>query len=405
MPRSLWRDADFLKLWTGQTISEIGTRVSREGIPLTAVMTLGATTGEMGVLQALGGIAALVAGPWAGMLVDRARRKPILIAADIGRALLLCLIPLAASNGALSLWMLFGVVGLVGVLAVFFDVAYQSYLPSLVSRDQLMEGNSKLQLTASTAEVVGPAMTGFLVQLLTAPTAILLDALSFLVSAGSIAAIATHEEGPRTPEHGDEGWRSMFAGAAYVFRHEILRPLALRAVTAAFFWGFFSTLYVLYAVRVLGVKPALLGVIIALGGVSSFIGALLVQRVVGRFALGRTLIGAAVVSALSAMLIPLGTGPFWGPVGLAASQLFGDIAFPLYNVPEVTLRQRITPAHLLGRVNSCMQMLFKGMWPIGALVGGLLAARIGERATLFACALGVLLSAGWLIASPVRKLQ
>lgn len=400
---TLWRDADFLKLWTGQTISEIGTRVSREGIPLTAVLVLNATTSQMGLLVAVGGIATLFAGSWAGWHADRSRRRPTMIAADIGRALLLAMIPLAAWQGWLSLWTLFLVVGLAGVLTVFFDVAYQSYLPSLVGRDRLLEGNSKLQLTASTAEVVGPALTGFLVQLLTAPVAILLDACSFLASAGAIAAIGRVEQAVDTDRHAG-GWRDMFAGADYVFRHPILRPLALRAVTAAFFWGFFSTLYVIYAVRELGIGPAVLGIIIALGGISSLTGALLVGRIVRRFPLGHTMIAAAVLSGLAALLIPLGTGPLWGAVCLAASQLFGDISYPIYNVPELTLRQRIAPPHLLGRVNACMQMLFKGVWPIGALMGGVLAANIGMRMTLVICGLGVLASSLWLVASPVRRL-
>lgn len=402
---SLWRDASFVKLWIGQTISEIGTRVSREGIPLTAVMTLGATAADMGLLQALGGIAALVAGPWAGMASDRIRRRPLMIGADLGRALLLAVIPLAAMYGRLSLWMLFAVVGLGGILTMFFDVAYQSYLPSLVRREQLLEGNSKLQLTASSAEVVGPAITGFLVQLLTAPRAILLDAISFLVSAASIIAIRKPEPAPAIHEHEGQGWREMFAGADYVFGHPLLAPLARRAVTFAFFGGFFAALYVYYAVRELGIGPAALGIIIALGGVSSLAGALLVPKVTQRFALGHTLIGAAILSGLAALLIPLGVGPVWGAVCLGASQLFGDISYPIYNVSELTLRQRIAPPHLLGRVNGCMQMLFKGVLPFGAAAGGFLAVQIGARATMLLCGLGILSSALWLIASPVRSLD
>lgn len=401
----LWRDADFLKLWTGQTISEIGTRISREGIPLTAVLILGASTAEMGVLQALSGLAALLTGAWAGLVADRLKRKPLMIAADVARALLLAIIPLAAFRGALTLEILFIIVGLVGVCTVFFDIAYQSYLPSLLPKEDLLEGNSKLQLTASTAEVIGPALTGLLVQTLTAPRAILLDAVSFLVSGASIAAIRRPEWKPEKAAHEGESWRDAFAGADYVFRHPMLRPLALRAVTAAFFWGFFAALYVLYAVRTLGITPLVLGIIVALGGVSSFIGALLVRRIVGRFPLGYTLIGATILSGLAAMLIPLGEGPFWGAVCLGASQLFGDIAYPIYNVPELTFRQRVAPAYLLGRVNGCMQMLFKGVWPLGALVGGVLGEAVGVRATMLLCGAGVLSSSVWLIVSPVRRLD
>ncbi len=365
---------------------------------------LGATPAQMGFVSALGGIATLLAGPAAGWVADRARLKPVLALSDIGRALALAIIPLAAWQGWLSLPILYMVVSLTGLMTVFFDVAYQSLLPSMVKEDELLEGNSKLMLTASTAEMIGPAMTGFLIQLLTAPRAILFDSVSFLVSAASVLWMHVPERRVR-PSDEPAGWREMFAGMPYIFRHAILRPLALRAATTSFCFGFFMALYTLFAVRELGLTAAVLGMLVALGGVSSFFGANIVQRLLQRVTVGQALIGSTILSGLLILVIPLGRGPFWGAICLGASQLFGDLAFPIYYITELTLRQKVSDAHMLGRVNAGMQMLFKGVLPLGALVGGGVATWIGVREAFVIAGAGVLLSSLWLFFSPVRKLE
>jgi MFS family permease len=224
---------------------------------------------QMGFLSAIGGVTALLAGPLAGIAADRYRRKPLMIAADVGRAAALAMIPIAAAQSSLSLPLLFAVVTVTGLLTVFFHVAYQTMVPFLVPGERLLEANSKLALTASTAEVIGPAMTGMLVQALTAPRAILLDAASFLVSAISILTIRGREAAPQT-QSGTSAFRDLLAGLPFAAAYPILRPLALRAVTASLFGGFFSTLYVLFAIHDLRISPAVLGVVIALGGVSNF---------------------------------------------------------------------------------------------------------------------------------------
>ena len=255
---SLWRSPEFVKLWVGQTISEIGTRVSREGIPLTAVLVLHASPAQMGWLTAIGGLAALVAGPLAGTVADRNRRKPLMITADLGRALVLASIPWAYFRGSLGMGHLFGVAALSGMLAVLFDVAYPTFVPTLVEPEELLEANSKLALTMSVAEVTGPALTGLLVRLISAPVAILLDAASFIVSALSIAWIARPEPAPAPPDEVRSWWREATSGIAFVFAHPLLRPLALRTATVSLAWGFFATLYVYYAIEVL--KGSLAGV-------------------------------------------------------------------------------------------------------------------------------------------------
>jgi len=401
---SLWRNPNFLKLWVGQTISEIGSRVSREGIPWTAVALLNATPFHMGLLAAMGGVTSLLAGPFVGAIVDRHARRPILIAADLLRAAVLCLVPIAAWQGWLSLPLLFGVVVVAGLGTLFFDVAYQSIVPSMVQGEQLLQANARLSLTLSIAEVIGPAMTGVLVQVLTAPRAIALDAASFVISALAIASMRVPEVRRATPAH-HSALGEMREGLRYVAGHRALRSMACRMGTAAFFYGFFGTLYLVFAVRELGIGPAALGVVIALGGVSSMFGALVAERVTRWLNVGTVLIGATLLSGMSLLLIPLASGPTSGVILLGLSQLIGDISYPVYNINELTLRQTLAGPRLLGRVNACMQMLFKGMLPIGSLVCGVIATEFGMRVALVISAVGVCLSSLWLVplASHLRQ--
>ena len=402
---ALRRDREFLKLWSGQTISQIGSRITRDGLPYTAVLVLHASPVQMGLLAGLGGIAALAAGPLAGVLADRYRRRPTLIWADLGRAAVLSLVPLAAFSHRMQMWQLYFVVALAGALTIVFDSAYQAYLPALVRPEQLLEGNRKLALSNSTAEVLGPGMTGLLVRVMTGPIAILLDAASFVVSAVSILAIRRREPAIERTHHAP-GWHEITGGFRAVAAHPLLRPLALRTVTAAFFAGFLSTLYVLYGIEHLGLGPAVLGVLITLGGVGNFFGAWMSERIVERFPLGRVMIGSHVVVGFMWLLIPLAHQPWYlAAAFLGVAQLFGDAAYPLYDIHEVTLRQSVTPPEVLGRVNACMQMLFRGMLPIGAVAGGLLAQRFGVRFTLTMAALGIFASSLWLVFSPVRTLR
>jgi MFS family permease len=393
---SLWRNPNFLKLWVGQTISEIGSRVSREGIPLTAVMLLGATPFHMGLLTTMGGITSFLAGPFAGAVADRYPRRPILIAADLLRAAVLVTVPIAAWQGWLSLPLLFAVVVLAGVGTLFFDVAYQSIVPSMVQGEQLLVANARLSLTLSIAEVIGPAMTGLLVQLLTAPRAMLLDAMSFLVSALAIGWMRLPEKPRAVPAHAS-AWREMRAGFVYVLGHPSLRALAGRTATASFFYGFFGTLYIVFAIRELQIGPAVLGVVIAMGGIGSMSGALVADRVARRFSVRTVLMGATLLSGLTLLLIPLAQGPVSGAILLGASQLIGDVSYPMYNINELTLRQRLAPPAMLGRVNAFLQTLFKGMLPMGALVCGAIATQIGMRPAFVIAGIGVCLSSLWLL--------
>ena len=406
MPRGgLWRHPDFLKLWTGQAISEIGSRITRDGLPLAAVIVLGATPAQMGILAALNALATLVFGLAAGLIVDRLRRRPIMIAADLARAAVLATIPLAAFRGVLGMTQLYITASVAGVLTVFFDVAYQSYLPSLVAREDLVEGNARLALTSSLAEIVGPGLTGVLVQLITAPVAILFDAVSFVFSAASVAVIRTAEPAPQ-PVGAQHPVREAAEGFRAVWRQPILRALALRGALVGVFAGFFSALYSLFAIRDLKMTPASLGLAIAMGGEGNLLGALAARRAAQRFGLGPVFIGTALLTAAAVLLVPLARGSALQIAAMMiAAQFIGDLGWSMYYIHEVSLRQILTPDALLGRVNATMQLLGRGISPFGALAGGALAESIGTRAALLVAVLGISGSIAFLVFSPIRRLR
>jgi MFS family permease len=337
----------------------------------------------------------------AGVWVDRFRRRPIMIAADLARAVILASIPIAAYAHRLSMAQLYVVIALAGFCTVFFDVAYQSYMPSLVTREHLLEGNSKLAMSASAAEIAGPSLTGILVQLITAPIAILFDAISFLISAASVILIRKPEQPYRAPATTPHP----IAGLRFVFNHPLLKPLACFSITAFLSLGFLGPLYVLYAIRELRITPAELGIAIAMGGAGSLVGATLAPAVGRRFGLGHTFIGSVLIMAAAYALIPLAHGPRPIPLlFMMASQLFGDFAFNTYLINALTLRQSVAPEEMLGRVNAAMQLMTRGVFPLSALAGGILATAIGIRPTLSIAVAGVFVASLWLIASPLRSL-
>jgi hypothetical protein len=299
---------------------------------------------------------------------------------------------------------LYSVATLAGMLTVLFDVSYQAYVPSLVNSVELVEANSKLALTESIADIAGPGFTGLLIQLISAPVAILLDALSFVGSAVSVWLIRRPEPLP-APGLAPHLGREIAEGLSASWRNPLLRALLQRAATGPFFLGFIGGLYFLFAVRDLHLTPIPLGIIISVGGASNLTGALLAERLLHRFGLGRTLIGAAWMTGLSMLLVPLAHGPVaLCTVFLIASQL-GDMAWPIYLINETSLRQAVTPNHLLGRVNSARHLFFWGALPLGAFAGGAMAQSIGIRQTMLIGVLGYLLSSLRLTFSPIRHLR
>lgn len=391
-------------MWAGQAVSEIGSRVTVVALPLAAALTLHASEFQMGALAAAGGAAALLFGLFAGLWADRLRRRPVLIATDLGRAAVLGSIPLAAALGWLTFPHLCLAAAAAGALSVFFEIAYQAYVPSLVERENVLEANSKLAITFSAAEIVGPTGAGALVQWITAPMAILVDAVSFLWSATFLAAIHK-EEPPRTLAAETNLRREIAEGLAAVWRDPVLRALAVRAGGAAFFVGFPGALYMLFAVRDLRLGPALLGVVIAAGGGSLLLGAALAGRIVRRFGYGPSLAGSAILTGLAGLLVPLAGGPVWAAASLLIGAQLGDAGWSVYNVCETSLRQRRAPEQVLGRVNAVMLLLFRGGTPVGALAGGAAASLLGMRAALWIGAAGLLATGLWLAMTPAAQIR
>jgi predicted MFS family arabinose efflux permease len=402
--QGLWREPDFLKLWAGQSVSQVGSWVSLVGLPLIAAKLLNASPLEMGILSGVGAAAILLFGLFAGAWADRLRRRPILIWADLGRAAVLGSVPFAATAGRLTMSHLYAVAASSAALTVFFDVSYRTYLPSLVGPDNLLEANSKLTLSESVAGVVGPGITGVLIAAITAPLAILFDAVSFVCSAVSVWLIRKPEPRPKPSSDRHIG-REIVEGLRASWHEPILRTLLLRGATAAVFLGFGSSLYFLLALRELHLDAALLGAVIAVGGVSGVFGALAAERLVRRFGFGYTLIGAALLPAIAALLPPLAHGPVMLCAAILAVAQLGDMAWSIYAINETTLRQAVAPSHILGRVNSAAHLTFRGVLPVGALAGGALAEFIGVRPAMFVGAAGFLLSTLWLIFSPIRHLR
>lgn len=397
-PRGLWHNPDFVKLWTGQTISNFGSGITGVALPLTAVLVLSASAAQMGILGAFDGLAVVIFGLLAGVWVDRVRRRPLLIASDLGRAFLLGSIPLAALFGVLSMPQLYVVAALAGILTVFFNVADESYLPSLIPQGQLVEANSKLGMSDSLAEMSGPALAGPLVQLLSAPLAIAFDALSFLASALGVGLIRTPEAPPKPPAQQQRAWRESIEGLRTLWQDSRLRALAISGGVFNFFGNFIGTLYILYIVRELHITAIIVGFLVAAGGVSALAGTFIAGRVIRRIGLGPSIGGMLTFYGLTGSLTVLASGPLWlAATFLFAAQLIGDASASVYFIAEVSLRQSIIPNDLLGRVNASMQLVTRGALPISAILAGILGDMIGLRPTIAIGVLGVIAAGLWLL--------
>ncbi|HUQ56202.1 MFS transporter [Lentzea sp.] len=397
---ALWGHPDFRRLWTGDTISQFGANVGTTVVPLLAAGVLNATPFEMGLLAAASTMAFLVIGLPAGVWVDRMRRKPLMVAMDVARAALMLSVPVAWWLDLLGLPQLIVVSLAVGVCTVFFDVAYQSYLPSLVGRGQLVEGNSKLQASLSVAEVSGPAIGGYAAQFLGAANGVLATGLGYLSSAFFLVRIQTVEPAPE--RHPDPHLRrEIMEGLRFVFGNVTLRMIVACTGTSNFFHGIQNAVMILFLLQTVGLSEGTAGLVLSAGGVGGVLGAAFAYR-----------IGLLVGQARMIWLIPLLTWPFtlalpfvsdgWGlvlPMVGAAVSVFGIV---VYNVGQVSYRQAICPDHLLGRMNASVRFVVWGTIPLGGLVGGLLGDGLGIVPTLWVAAVGQCLAVLWVLLSPLR---
>ena len=405
-PGSLWRHGDFLKLWAAQGVSSLGARITREGLPYAAVMSLGVNPAQLGVLAALTRGPAIVVGLSLGGFVDRRGRRGIMIAADIGRALILASVPIAAWSHLLSMGQIYAVAALVGALSVLFEMADHAYLPSLVDQDQLVDAGAKLAATDAVAEIGGPALYGLLFQLFTAPMAIAVNAATYLFSAASLGLIRKPET---PPERLDAGEQTHFiqdfrAGLAVALGDSSLRPLLLITTASALFGAFFSALYIVWAVRGLGLTPAMLGATVAVGGVAALAGAAVTPRCVAWMGLGRAYVVTNVVGSASTLFIAVASGPPIAAMALLmAAQIVGDGVGTVAEIGGRTLRQTLVAPEMMGRVGGVFATAPGVTGIIGALAGGGLAGMIGLRPALWIAALGLMASAAIGLASPLMR--
>lgn len=398
---------DFLKLWLGQTISHFGSWLGALG--LLAIIHLEATPAQMGTLETLRAAPVLLLGLFAGVWVDRLRRKPILIWADLGRAGLLGLAAWAALSNSLRMEHLYVVGFVVGALTIFFNIAYRAYLPALVARKRLVGANSRLSASESVAEIASPGLGGLLVQLVGAPLTLMMDSGSFLLSALFVGWIHKTELPRRAvagPDSTETVWREIRAGLDFVYQHSILRALVGAAATRNFFGGFFAALYGLYVLRTLGLNATTLGILIGTGGLGALIGSLWAGRISRRLGPGRALLATLFVGGVLNLLVPLAQGPAWFAIlMLLIPQLIGDFFGVIYSILEISVRQSATPDAMLGRVNASFDFVAHGIGTLGIFVGGLLGSAIGLRPALLVAALGLTLASIWLLASPVRHMD
>ena len=407
-PRSLTRHPDFVKLWVAETISQFGTQVTFLALPLIAATVLNVTPFQFGLLATIEFLPFILLSLPAGVWVDRLRRRPILIAGDLIRAAALASIPIAFALDALTIWQLYAVGFINGCATVFFDVAYQSYLPSLVERDQIVEGNSKLETSRSAAQITGPGIAGMIIGAITAPFAIVLDALSFVVSAVFLFAIRRHEPAPAAvlDERGKRpSMRTeIVEGLRYVGGHRYLRSIAATTGTSNFFGNIAFSILILYLVRDIGMSEELIGLTFSIGAVGFLIGAVLANRVAKRFGVGPTIVGSAVLFGPAALLVAIAPPDLAVPF-VAASGFVGGLGGAIYNINQVSLRQAITPERLQGRMNATMRFIVWGTIPFGNIIGGFLGGVIGLHNTIWIGAIGGLFVFLPVLLSPVRHIR
>ena len=400
----LWQHRDFLKLWTGQTISEFGTQVTLLALPLIAIALLHASAFTVAAIAMVEQLPFLLFALPAGVWIDRLAKRPVLILGDIGRALTIASIPIAQAFGVLSVAQLFIVGFIAGVLTVFFDVAYQSYLPALVDREQLVEGNSKLQVTASASQIGGPGVAGALIGALKAPYAVVADVISFVFSAGFLLAIRKREDLVHAPREQRAGMKAeLLEGIRYVTRNRHLRAIAMCTANSNFFGNVGYAILLVYVVRRMDLSAGLIGIVLSCANIGLLIGALTAGWIANEFGIGRTILASAALVGPALVLIPLAPLAFPVPFLVLSLIVFG-FSGTVYNITQISLRQSITPERLQGRMNSVMRFIVWGVLPLGALLGGALAATIGLRATLFVAAAGGALSWVPIVLSPVRTL-
>jgi MFS family permease len=403
---SVRRNRGFLWLWGGQTISVFGEQFTGLAVPVLAVTLLHAVAWQMGVLNAASTAAFLIVGLPAGAWVDRWLKRRVLILADVVRFAALAVIPILWYTHLLEIWQLIVVVAIVGVASVFFDVAYQSYLPLLVKPEQVGPANSNLEATAQVSRIGGPAIAGALLTIVSAPALIIVDSLSYIVSFLSIWRIRDTEVAA-DPELRQPLHREIAEGIRFVAGQPLIRSVAGTTATSNFFSTLGFTLYPLFALRELGIGSLGLGITLSAGAIGGLLGATLTPRIANWIGEGRVIVVSAFVAGVAFLPVPLSAllhGAQAVPL-LAAGEFLTGFCVLVYNITQVTLRQRLCPPRLLGRMNASIRCLVWGVMPISALVAGALGGVLGVIPIMWISFAGGMLAGLWVLFSPLRRMR
>jgi MFS family permease len=403
----IWHNGAFLRVWSAATISIFGSLITRMALPFVAILVLHAGPFEVAVLRSLDVLAALLFGFVAGAWVDRLRRRPVMVWSDLLRALLLISVPIAFVAGVLTLVQLFAVTLVTAVLTTFFDAADNAYLPTIVPQRQLVDANGALAASGSAAEFTAFGISGFLVQALTAPIAILADAVSFLLSAALLGSIRTTESDPPPVAERERLGTEIREGMAIVGRDPVLRALAIAQMSQGVLWGVFGAIYLLFAFQDLDLGPAAIGLIAGAGGFGSLLGALLAGRATRRWGIGPTAIAGMLLAGIGNAFVPLAPAgaPFVAAGFLVAQQLVGDSGVTVYDITEQTVRQSTVENRLLGRASSTFRVASGAAQLVATIGAGLLAELVGLRLVATLAPIGALIGAVVLWFSPVRSLR
>lgn len=395
-----------MNLWGAETVSQFGSQITPVAVPLLAALTLDATAFEMGLLAAASGLPLLVVGFVAGAWVDRLKRRPIMLAMDIGRAITLLAIPIAAVLDSLSIELLMAVSLLAGVQTVFFNAAYASILPVLVGRAQIADANGKLYSSMSISQVAGPALAGSLISLISAPAVLLIDAMTFLCSGWFITRISDKEAAPDLARRDRHFWREVREGFQTLFASPILRATTASSATINLSGFLFLAVYVLYMTDDLGLSSTGVGLVYAAGGVGSLLGSISAHRLSQAIGVGRTLLWSAVAFGTFGLAVPLAIlVPDHALPLIVFAEFMQWMALVVFNVIRLSLRQALTPDRLQGRVSASNQVIVGGMQPIGSFLGGVIGSLFGIHAALIVGCAGMFLAAAWVWLSPTADLK
>ncbi|QKG84619.1 MFS transporter [Kroppenstedtia pulmonis] len=406
--KGLWLHRDFRNLWFGQTIAMFGSHITLLAFPLLAALYLDATPFQMGVLYAVEFLPVIVIGLHAGVWVDMKPKRPMLITVDILRALFIFMIPVAMYFDFLRIELLYVVVFLIGVNTVFSDIGQLSYLPFIIKKEELIEGNSKMEFSSSSASIVGQSLGGALIQAFTAPMAVIITACTFLSSALFLTRIKKKEPPIQKVDKKEEKILGQIAeGLKFVTKNKVIRGLTISAMIFNFFTVLMEPIFILYVSRGLGLPPVYIGLIFAMSGVGALLGAFIAETMTKKLGIGPCIVISLIIAGIATLMIPLATLlPMYLSIALLIFvQIVDSSMVIVHNINQRSLRVSITPDNLMGRMNASIRFCIMGTVPLGALIGGALGSWIGTLETLIVGALGILLAAIYLAMSSIRSIQ